>query len=204
MSALELFGAAALFGTVASYLHTTRRGKFAVWAELLGGAQLRDDERVLDMGCGRGAILAMAAKLIPGGHAVGLDMWTTDQSGNHPAATLRNLDAERVRARCELVTGDMTALPFVDHSFDAVLSSVAIHNVDRHRPRSRQRLHALDEAVRVLKPGGRLYIADLAGTSAYVARLLELRMADVQRQSLGWRFWYGAGLGTKLVTATKP
>jgi SAM-dependent methyltransferase len=204
LSFLELSSAVVLFATMFIYLHTTRRGKFAVWAELLDGAQLKGDERVLDMGCGRGAILAMVAKLTSRGHAVGLDRWTADQSGNDPGATLRNLDAERVSARCELVTGDMTTLPFCDDSFDVVLSSVAIHNIDRHQPRSQQRLHALDEAARVLKPGGRLYIADLAGISAYVGRLLELRMEDVQQRSLGWRFWYGAGSGTKLVTATKP
>src|SRR5436190_19419006 len=37
------------------YLHFTLRGKFVVWADLLGTLNLRGDERILDMGCGRGA-----------------------------------------------------------------------------------------------------------------------------------------------------
>ncbi|MGP8066169.1 MAG: class I SAM-dependent methyltransferase [Acidimicrobiales bacterium] len=204
LSAFEASIGVALFSTVVIYLHTTRRGKFVVWADLLNAAQLEGNERVLDMGCGRGAIMAMVAKLTSSGRVVGLDRWTADQSGNHPKATLRNLDAERVRAKCELVTGDMTALPFRDNSFDVVVSSVAIHNIDRHHPQSKRRLHALDEAVRVLKSGGRLYVADLAGTLSYVGRLLDLGMSDVEQRSLGWQFWYGAGLRTKLVMATKP
>jgi hypothetical protein len=44
------------------YLHSTLRGKFAVWADLLDRLHLRGDERILDMGCGRRAVLLMAAQ----------------------------------------------------------------------------------------------------------------------------------------------
>lgn len=205
LTALELSSSLALLATVVSYLHTTRRGKFAVWAEILDDETLRGDERVLDMGCGRGAVLAMVAKLTPVGQAVGLDLWTADQSGNRPAATMRNLHAEGVTERCALVTADMVAMPFSDNSFDMVLSSMAMHNIDRrHRRSAPRRLDAIDEAVRVLKPGRRLLIADLIGASAYGAHLVDLGMADVGHRSLGWRFWYGPGAGATLVTATKP
>ncbi|MGH2366208.1 MAG: class I SAM-dependent methyltransferase, partial [Chloroflexota bacterium] len=194
----------ALLSTFTVYLHTTRRGKFAIWAELLDDLPLRGDEQVLDMGCGRGAVLAMAAKLVPRGHAVGLDLWTTDQSGNHPEATRRNLELEGVGDRCELRTGNMLAMPFPDAAFDLVVSSMAIHNIDerdlRHHAR---RLQALDEAVRVLKPGGRLVITDF-WASVYAAHLRARGMAQVQRRSLGWRFWYGPWLGANLVMAAKP
>ena len=44
--------------------------------------------------------LAMVAKLVPRGRAVGLDLWRSeDQSGNKPQATWRNLDIEGVRDR---------------------------------------------------------------------------------------------------------
>ncbi len=66
----------AFLSTFALYLHTTRRGKFEIWAELLHEQQLRGDEHVLDVGCGRGAVLATAAKLVPRGRATGLDLWT--------------------------------------------------------------------------------------------------------------------------------
>src|SRR6201998_1554638 len=53
----------------------SRRGKFEVWARLLTGMGLRGDERVLDLGCGRGAVLLIAAKLVPHGSAGGVDIW---------------------------------------------------------------------------------------------------------------------------------
>ena len=69
----------------------SRRGKFEVWARLLTGLGLRGDERVLDLGCGRGAVLLIAAKLVPGGSAVGVDIWRADQTGNSMQATLANV-----------------------------------------------------------------------------------------------------------------
>jgi protein-L-isoaspartate O-methyltransferase len=45
-----------LFGNALGFLCTTRRGKFKVWNDVLDELHLRDDERVLDMGCGRGAV----------------------------------------------------------------------------------------------------------------------------------------------------
>jgi arsenite methyltransferase len=65
------------------YLHTTLRGKFVVWADLLDQLHLRGDERILDMGCGRGAVLLMAAQRLTTGRAAGVDLWrNVDQSGN--------------------------------------------------------------------------------------------------------------------------
>jgi hypothetical protein len=54
-----LMAAVALLLTIGFSLHTTRRGKFAVWAELLEALRLSGDERVLDVGCSRGAVLTM-------------------------------------------------------------------------------------------------------------------------------------------------
>src|SRR6266480_5890502 len=68
-------GAALIAGMMAVGLHSTRRGKFRVWAELLDGLGLRGDERVLDVGCGRGAVLMLAAERVPRGRAVGIDLW---------------------------------------------------------------------------------------------------------------------------------
>jgi ubiquinone/menaquinone biosynthesis C-methylase UbiE len=178
------------------YLHGTLRGKFVLWAELLDSLNLRGDERILDMGCGRGAVLLMAAQHLTTGRAVGVDLWRTiDQSGNSAEATQRNAVAEGVADRVELHTGDMMALPFDDDSFDVVLSSLAIHNISGRAGRER----AISEAVRVLRPGGRLMIVDLRGTGQYQVQLAKLGMNDVGRRWLGWR--YGIA---RLVTATKP
>jgi SAM-dependent methyltransferase len=184
-----------------SVLRFTRRGKFEVWARLLRELRLRGDERVLDLGCGRGAVLLAAAKLVPRGRAVGVDIWRPDQTGNAMQATLANAEAEGVADRVELHTRDMTELPFSGASFDVVVSSLAIHNL----PGNTARLSAIDEAVRVLRPGGRIIVADLGFTRLYATRLRQRGMANVTRQDLGWRAWWGLPfLRMHAVTATKP
>jgi arsenite methyltransferase len=201
LAKVGLLGATALLLTIGVYLHTTRRGKFAVWAELLESLHLSGGEHVLDVGCGRGAVLTMVAKRLPRGRGVGIDLWrTADQSGNGPDATLGNLFTEGVRERCELVTGDMQSMPFPDASFDIVVSSIAIHNIRRRSGRR----NAIDEIARVLKPGGRLMLADLAWTGSYAAQLRERGFDHVHRRGLGWRFWWGPGYPTTaVVTASK-
>jgi SAM-dependent methyltransferase len=192
-----------LVGNAASYLYTTTTGKFAVWRELLSDLDLRADDTVLDMGCGRGAVLLMAARLVPSGRAIGIDLWrTAEQSGNSIEVTLRNAALEGVADRVELHTGDMRAMPFADDSIDVVLSSLAIHNIVDVGGRAR----ALDEAVRVLALDGRLAIVDIHYvTGMYADHLRDRGMEDVQVRSLGWRFWYGGPwLATNVVTARKP
>jgi SAM-dependent methyltransferase len=192
----------ALALSVADYVYASRFGKFAVWRELLLALHLRGDERVLDVGCGRGAVLLMAAKLVPRGRAEGIDLWkTSDQSGNALEVTRQNAELEGVAERIDLKTGDMRALPFADDSYDVVLSSLAIHNI----PDAAGRARALDEAVRVLRRGGRIVIADIDGTRDYEARLRERGMVDVERRSLGPRMWFGGPwVAGSLVRARKP
>jgi ubiquinone/menaquinone biosynthesis C-methylase UbiE len=180
----------------AFYLYTTLRGKFVVWAELLDRLRLRGDEHILDLGCGRGAVLLMAAQHLTTGRAVGVDLWRkVDQSGNSAEATQRNALAEGVADRVELHTGDLTELPFEDNGFDVVLSNFAIHNISGRAGRDK----AISGAVRVLRPGGRLLIVDVRATRQYQAQLAKLGMNDVARRGLGW--WFQPA---RLVTATKP
>ena len=195
-------GAAAILACAGCGLYTSRRGKFVVWAELLDRLNLRGDERILDLGCGRGAVLLLAAQHLTTGRAVGVDVWRRgDQSGNAAEATRRNAVAEGAADRVELHTADMTALPFGADDFDLVVSNVAIHNVKGRAGRER----AIEEAVRVLRPGGRLMIADIWATGLYRTHLVKLGMIDVARRGLGWRMWWsGPWLPTRLVTATKP
>jgi arsenite methyltransferase len=194
--------AALVLGCSGFGLYASRRGKFVVWAELLRDLKLRGDEWVLDLGCGRGAVLLLAAQHLTTGRAVGVDLWRVkDQSGNDAEATRRNAVAEGVADRVELHTASMTVLPFANESFDLVVSNVAIHNVKGADGRNK----AIEEAVRVLRPGGRLMVADIGGTGQYRNQLMRLGMRDVIRRSLGWRLWWsGPWLATRLVSAVKP
>jgi arsenite methyltransferase len=196
-------GALWLFLNAGFFVHATRAGKFAVWADLLDRLELKGDERLLDVGCGRGAVLLMAAQRLPRGRAVGIDVWSTrDQSGNAEQVTLRNAALEGVADRVELHTADMRQLPFADGSFDVVVSSLAIHNV----PGAAERARALREATRVLKKGGKLAIVDVRHTRTYASELEACGLKITERRSLGVRFWYAVGpwAATRLVAAIKP
>jgi arsenite methyltransferase len=126
----------------------------------------RGDEKVLDVGTGRGLLLIAAARRLSTGRAVGIDIWSAkDLSGNAPQNTLRNAELEGVRERVEVQTGDATTLTFADGTFDVVLSNLCIHNI----PSRAGRKNACKEVVRVLKPGGRAVISDYVHTRAYAS-----------------------------------
>ncbi|MEU7765153.1 class I SAM-dependent methyltransferase [Nocardia sp. NPDC049190] len=184
------------------FLHATRRGKFQVWAQLLDDLDLRGDERLLDMGCGRGAVLLAAARRLPTGCAVGLDRWrAVDHAYAGPAATERNALAENVAERIQLRTGDMTRMPFPDGAFDVVVSSLAIHRIQTAEGRAA----AVREALRVLRPGGRLVIVDIGRTREYRTALAASGATALAGRPLGWQMWWGGPwMPTRALTATAP
>jgi arsenite methyltransferase len=198
MTLLFLF----FLGNLVSFLYTTRRGKLLEWERILARLQLRGDERVLDIGCGRGAVLTAVARRLTTGRATGIDIWSTgDQSGNAQEVTARNAALEGVADRVAIETGDMRALPFADATFDLVVSSLAIHNLRRKA----ERRQAVAEGFRVLAPGGRIVLADIRAIATYEGVLRSLGAAHLERRRLSWRFWYGNPIGaTTLLTASKP
>jgi arsenite methyltransferase len=195
-------GYAGFFGlNAASFFYTTRYGKFLMWEGIVDRLNFDGGEQVLDMGCGRGAVLIAVARRLTTGKVTGVDLWRSiDQSGNSVDATLANARAEGVADRVVLETGDMRKLPFADNTFDVIVSSLAIHNI----PAPADRAAAITEAIRVLKPGGRLAIADIRTTALYARTLESLGANAIVRRRLGWRFWYGNPFAaTSLVTARK-
>jgi SAM-dependent methyltransferase len=195
-----LVPAAALLGQTALYLHTTLRGKHVVWGRELDRLGIAGDERLLDVGCGSGAVLVAAARRLPRGRVEGVDLWRSrDQSGNDPARTRENAHAYGVADRIRLHTADMTELPFPDGSFDVVTSALAVHNISNSVDRRR----AVAEMARVLKPGGRLMLVDILHVSDY-ARVLTDAMSDLDSRSLGINYWYGAPwLPARMLTGTR-
>ena len=166
------FALSALLMVLSSYW-----GKGRARDRLLGFLALRGDETVLDVGCGHGLMLIGAALRVPNGHVTGIDLWSqTDQHSNSATATRANAEAEGVSARVTIQNGDMRKLPFADESFDAVVSSLAIHNV----PTADERDQSIREIARVVRPGGSVGILDIAHVGDY-ARVLEISGWRVER-----------------------
>ncbi len=134
-------------------------------------------EQVLDVGCGRGIMLISAARRLTTGRATGVDLWLSrDQARNSPEATLRNAAAAGVADCVVIATADMRTLPCADASFDIVVSQWVLHNLDAQT----DRLLALSEMWRVLRPGGRILLADIVHRHEYVAALTQLGATSVR------------------------
>jgi arsenite methyltransferase len=159
-------------------------GKFRARDLLLNRLHLRGDETVLDLGCGHGLLLIAAAKRLPRGRSIGIDLWSqVDQGNNSRQATLQNAALEGVSDRVELHDGDMRKLPLPDASVDAVIANLAIHNIsDRDGRRE-----AISEIVRVLKPGGQVALMDFKHVGQYVDDLKKSGIADAKASGL--IFW---------------
>ena len=160
-------------------------GKLRLRSQIIEKLQLRGDEQVLDVGCGRGLMLLGIAGKLTTGRAVGIDLWQAqDQSGNAITTTEENARREGVAEKVELHTGDMRELPFNDNHFDVIVSSWAIHNI--HDAAGRQK--AIQQIARVLKPQGRLVIVDISYVWEYQAELQRLGWTDIKRLGPSFHF----------------
>jgi arsenite methyltransferase len=193
--------AVAVVGSAASYFYSTGPGKRSIWTEVLDELSLDGDEDVLDVGCGRGAVLVLAAQRLTRGRAVGVDVWRRlDQSGNSLANTERNAVLEGVADRVDVYDGDARELPFRGESFDVVMSNLTLHNIRN----TDERAVALHEVVRVLRPGGRLRIVDFRA-EGYTGPLQDAGCIDIGARRLDWRTWCGVpGHHLVLVEARTP
>jgi arsenite methyltransferase len=175
---LGVLGAIGLtfIGVGAFMVWSSRVGKLRLRDRLLDSLQLQGDEKILDVGCGRGLLLIGAAKRLKSGKVTGIDIWSQeDQSANSADATKQNAKIEGVSDRVRVENGDARKLVYPDSNYDLVISSLAIHNI----PDSREREQAIREMWRVLKPGGRILIYDIFRTGEYARILREIGAQEV-------------------------
>jgi len=147
---------------------------FRHWGPVLcDAANIGPGQRVLDVACGTGALtVAVAGRVSPGGVVLGLD-----------ANTEMLAVARRKHADIEWHDGRAESLPFADASFDVVVSQFGLMFFD-------DRVAALREMQRVLRPGGRLAVAvcdalerspGYASLAALLDRLFGKRVGDAFR-----------------------
>jgi arsenite methyltransferase len=173
-----------------SMLHYSRFGKVRLRERLLGGIPWRGDERVLDVGCGRGLFLVGAAKRLTSGRATGVDIWVPRAvTGNSAQAVLDNAALERVADRVAVKEGDARRLPFEDASFDLVLSNFVLHEVNTREDRAA----IVRDVVRMLRPGGRFLLVDFIFTGECAEMLRQAGASNATRSRIGRvGFWMGA------------
>lgn len=110
----------------------------------------RAGQRLLDVAGGTGDIAFRFLGRAPGATAVVCDM-----TESMLVAGRQRAEADSMSERLDWVTGDAMALPFKDNSFDVYTISFGIRNVTRVQD-------ALNEAFRVLRPGGRLMVLEFS------------------------------------------
>ncbi len=135
-------GLTALYDPVVAL--SMREGTFR--SRLVAQVAAGDPTAVLEIGCGTGSLTARLAQALPDASITGLDP---------DADALTRARAKATAAGTHWLKGTATQLPMADGSFDRVVASLVLHHLTDTEKRS-----ALAEAHRVLRPGGRLHVAD--------------------------------------------
>lgn len=129
-------------------------------------ALLQPGETLLDVGCGTGGV-TIPAKMRVGikGSAAGIDP-------DPEMIALARRKAKRAGIEIDFRVGVIESLPFPDETFDVATSSLMMHHLPEHL-----QVEGLAEIRRVLKPGGRLLIADMIRPSnSFMKRFFTLLM----------------------------
>ncbi len=105
--------------------------------------------KLLDIGCGSGAMAIKAAKRFPGAQVTGIDYWGAGWDYAKGQCD-NNARIEGVSERTDFQKGDASKLDFPDATFDAAVSNFVFHEV-KSQP---DKLALIREALRVIKPGG--------------------------------------------------
>jgi ubiquinone/menaquinone biosynthesis C-methylase UbiE len=126
---------------------------------LIESAHITAGMRVLDVGCGTGTLLLIAAELAPDAVLLGVDIDDRILERARRKIAARGLPIQLER-------GSATDLPYADGSFERLLSTLAFHHLTRE-----EKARAFTEAHRVLRPGGELHVGDFGAPDTRYARV---------------------------------
>lgn len=165
-----------VLAVAAALYRSSQKGKVAEMSKLIADLPWGGDEVVLDLGCGRGLGMVLAAKRLEAGYSVGVDVWQKSHlTGNDPSSIWANAAHEGVQDRVAPVKADTVGLPLTDSSVDVILSALSLHRLVRKK----DRVLAFKEIARVLKQGGRVGIIDTGYGGEYSKALLEVGLSDI-------------------------
>jgi ubiquinone/menaquinone biosynthesis C-methylase UbiE len=128
--------------------------------KLIEQGAVESDHRVLDIGCGTGALTVLLKQAQPFADVVGLDP-------DPKALAIARRKATQASLSIEFVEGFGNHLGYADASFDRIFSSLMLHHLD-----SDQKVATLREARRVLKPTGSLHLLDFGPPRSALARVM--------------------------------
>lgn len=147
-----------------SYLYYVKLGKLHRRDKMISMINWKGNEKVLDIGTGRGLLMIGAAKKLTLGKSIGIDIWNPgDMHSNTYQNTMKNAELEGVLEKVEVRNEDVQSMSFPNHTFDVIISNLCIHNI----PTKDGRRKACEEIVRVLKPNGTVIITDKSHTKEY-------------------------------------
>ena len=127
-----------------------------------------DAVRVLDVGTGFAGSVQFLARAMPKGSRI----WTLDPSSDVLASARKALKAEGLGGNVELVQASIEKVDFDDEFFDILVSVMALHHMSSLKV-------VLAQMTRVVKPGGKLLLADFAPKAA---RELKFRSRHVESE----------------------
>jgi len=127
-----------------------------MWKRVAEKEGVNGDEYLLDVGCGTGSVAISWAKILGRGKVVGIDIYG-GMSGNSPGQAYRNAEIEGVSNRVEFKKANILEIPYPDNTFDIVTAGSVLHELHDEE----DKIKALKEIRRVLKPGGKFIFIEL-------------------------------------------
>ena len=136
--------------------------------QLVKQANIQPGQRVLDLGCGTGTLTLLIKQAYPDAEVIGLD-------GDLTVLAMARAKTEKAGVTLAFNAGMAFQLPYPDHAFDRVLTSLVLHHLTTE---NKQR--TLQEVYRVLQPGGTLYVLDFGRPHNRLAYLISLILRNFE------------------------
>lgn len=127
---------------------------------LIKQANIQENHRVLDFGCGSLTLTLLAKQNQPKADLTGVDV-------DEKNLAIAKQKAEKLRTEIHIDKYDGVILPYPDNYFDRVVTSLVFHHLT-----PKQKRNSLKEIKRVLKVGGELHIADWGKAQNFLMRFL--------------------------------